>query len=157
MYFLDAQRRLGATVSFSGRMAPSGKVNVRLEPCGSAQLRLVDPDGKPLARFTPARMVLMVVTPGALGVGRAQKEYPLIADQATMDQIDRINYAKPLTTDAEGRIALPALIPGATYRIADRTTAGTAEGPKLRKEFRVKSGETLDLGDILIEKPATRR
>ncbi len=157
VYFLDAQRKLGATVSFAGRMASSGKVNVRLEPCGSAWLRLVDPHGKPLARFTPARMVLMVVTPGAVGVGLGQKEYPLLADQATMSQIDRINYAKPPTTDAEGRITLPALIPGATYRIADRTTAGTAEGPKLRKEFRVKSGEALDLGDILIEKPVMRR
>ncbi len=26
-------------------------------------------------------------------------------------------------------------------------------GPKVRKEFKVKPGETLDLGDILIEKP----
>jgi hypothetical protein len=157
VYFLDAQRKLGATVSFSGRMASSGKVNVRLEPCDSARLRLVDPGGKPLAQFTPARMVMMVVTPGALGVGRAQKEYPLIADQATMDRIDPINHAKPPTTDAEGRITLAARIPGASYRIADRTTAGTADGLRLRKEFSVKSGEALDLGDILIEKPGTRR
>ncbi len=157
VYFLDAQRRLGATVFFSGRMASSGNVNVRLEPCGSARLRLVDPGGKPLARFAPTRLVLMVVTPGALGVGRVQKEYPLIADQATMDRIDAINFAKPLTTDAEGWITLPALIPGATYRIADPTTSGTAEGPKVRRDFTVKSGETLDLGDIVIEKPATRR
>ncbi len=74
-----------------------------------------------------------------------------------MNQIDPINHAKPPTTDAEGWITLPALIPGASYRIADRTTAGTAEGPKLRRDFTVKSGETLDLGDILIEKPAARR
>ena len=157
VYFLDAKRKLGATMSFSGRMASSGKASVRLEPCGSARLRLVDSSGKPLPSFTPARLVLMVVTPGALGVGRGQKEYPLIADQATMGQIDPINHAKPPITDSEGRITLPALIPGATYRIADRTTAGTAEGPKLRRDFTVKSGEELDLGDILIEKPAARR
>ena len=48
---------------------------------------------------------------------------------------------------------LPALIPGSTYRIIDQTTARTPDGPQLRKEFTVKPGETLDLGDILIEKP----
>ena len=47
----------------------------------------------------------------------------------------------------------PALIPGATYRIVDQTTARNPNGPQLRKEFTVKPGETLDLGDILIEKP----
>jgi hypothetical protein len=44
------------------------------------------------------------------------------------------------------------LIPGATYRIYDGTM-GDAEGPQLRKEFTVKPGETLDLGDIEIARP----
>jgi hypothetical protein len=34
------------------------------------------------------------------------------------------------------------------YRLSDRSGPG-----KVRKEFTVKPGETLDLGDILIEKP----
>ena len=37
--------------------------------------------------------------------------------------------------------------------MTDLTTARDPAGPQLRKEFTVKSGETLDLGDILIEKP----
>ena len=130
VYFLDAKGKLGTTVSFSGRLASSGKVNVRLEPCGSARLRLVDPGGKPLARFAATRLLMMVVTPVALAASRAQTEYPLIADQETLDRIDPINHRKPPTTDTEGRITLPALIPGVTYRIADRTTVGTLEGPK---------------------------
>ncbi len=61
----------------------------------------------------------------------------------------------PPKTDAEGRITLPALIPGALYRITDFSTAkDDAKGPQVRKDFTVKPGETLDLGDILIEKPA---
>jgi hypothetical protein len=44
------------------------------------------------------------------------------------------------------------LIPGATYRIYDNTVGG-GDDPQLRKEFTVKPGETVDLGDILIEKP----
>jgi hypothetical protein len=47
----------------------------------------------------------------------------------------------------------PALIPGATYRISVRTRTGQVGKPPFRKDFTVKSGETLDLGDILIEKP----
>jgi hypothetical protein len=46
----------------------------------------------------------------------------------------------------------PALIPGATYRISDQSTR-TPVGPQLRKEFTVKPGESLELGDIRIEKP----
>ena len=53
-----------------------------------------------------------------------------------------------LTTDTDGRITLPVLIPGATYRFVELTTV-----PQVRKEFTVKPGETLDLGDIRIEKP----
>jgi DNA-directed RNA polymerase specialized sigma24 family protein len=61
--------------------------------------------------------------------------------------------AKAPAADAHGRIVFPALIPGATYRISDQTTARTPDGPQLRREFTAAPGETLDLGDILIEKP----
>ena len=48
----------------------------------------------------------------------------------------------------------PALIPGATYRFIDDTMVVRGKtGPQVRKEFTVKPGETIDLGDILIEKP----
>ena len=68
-----------------------------------------------------------------------------------MPTVDPKHYRKqrPLT-DAEGRVTLPALIPGALYRLLDRTDPN---GQQVRKDFTVKPGETLDLGDILIEKP----
>jgi len=52
-------------------------------------------------------------------------------------------------SDALGRIAFPALVPGATYRLSIPGTTGTQPD----KDFTVKPSETLDLGDILIEKP----
>jgi hypothetical protein len=78
----------------------------------------------------------------------------LRADASTLDQIDPLNYGATLTTDAAGRITFPVLIPGATYRLLDFSSiSASAGGPKFRKEFTVKPGETsLDLGDILIEK-----
>ena len=95
----------------------------------------------------------MVVTAGPSFSPANEKAGHILADEGSLAQIDPINYGKGLVTDAEGRITLPVLIPGATYRITDVTTARDPAGPQLRKEFTVKSGETLDLGDILIEKP----
>jgi hypothetical protein len=48
------------------------------------------------------------------------------------------------------------LIPGATYRFSAGTN-GEEAGPRLRREFTVKPGEILDLGEILIERPQSRR
>jgi hypothetical protein len=48
---------------------------------------------------------------------------------------------------------LPDLIPGAPYRLSDNSTANDDKGVQLRRDFTVKNGETVDLGDILVEKP----
>ena len=68
-----------------------------------------------------------------------------------MSEVDPINYSRDLPLDPEGRLTLPCLIPGATYRIIDYNVGRDAQ-PKVHKEFTVKPGETLDLGDILIGK-----
>ena len=52
-------------------------------------------------------------------------------------------------SDAQGRVAFPALVPGASYR---RNQLYVKEAG-LVTEFTVKPGETLDLGDIVIKKP----
>jgi hypothetical protein len=71
-----------------------------------------------------------------------------------MANIDRKHYWPQPATDAEGRITLVSLIPGALYRLGDFSTVNDQDkGMQVRKEFTVKPGETLDLGDILIEKP----
>jgi hypothetical protein len=70
--------------------------------------------------------------------------------------ISRVMFGErdPISDD-QGRIIFPALIPGATYRVIDRMPFRGPDGPQLRRDFTVKPGETLDLGDILIEKPQT--
>jgi hypothetical protein len=152
VYFLDPRRKLGTTAAFSGKSAAGGPVTVRLEPCGTAQARLVGPDGKPIEGVSQPGLISMVVTPGALPTPKSQKEGLLLSDEGALTQVDPINYQKNPAPDAQGRVTFPALIPGATYRIIDRTLPAGI-GPQIRKEFTVRPGETLDLGDIRIEKP----
>ena len=88
-----------------------------------------------------------------VGTGPADRGQ-LPADAAQLSIIDRRHYRekqRPLT-DAQGRVTLPALIPGASYRLMDRSDPSKAD--QVRKEFTVKPGETLDLGDIPINKPS---
>jgi hypothetical protein len=156
VYFLDSRRELGATAYLSHKSALDGPVTVRLERCGQARARLVDPAGKPVARSRDtygSHMTMMVVTPGPHRSSEdAADQLRLAADLGSLARFDSIHYQKGLVSDSQGQLLLPALIPGATYRIYDDTPDNEA-GPRLRKEFTVKPGETLDLGDILVEKP----
>ncbi len=148
--FFAPNERLGATLMLSGKSGSGGPVIVRLEPCGTARARLIDRDKKPVARFPGARLISMVVTPGA-SLGDANQQGQLADDEAAFSAIDRARYAyDPLTvSDTKGRISLPDLIPGASYRVR----AGPRGGPpSFRKDFTVKPGETVDLGEIVVER-----
>ena len=152
VYFLDSRHEMGATAHLSGKSAAGGPVTVRLERCGTAKARLVDPRGKPVAEYRRPS-VTMVVTPGPGFDARHEKPGVLFANEASLPGLDPTHYPTHPVSDAEGRMVLPALIPGATYRLFDITT-GPGGVVSIRKEFTVKPGETLDLGDILIAKPA---
>ena len=155
-YFLDPERKLGAIARFSGRSGADGPVTVRLEPCGTARARLVTSDGKPLDRYDARALASMVVTPGPLPRGARRKTVPCSPRKPAWSSLDPVNYGNDFQSDAQGRLTLPALIPGATYRIEDFTPAFGGGEPAIRKEFTVKPGETLDLGDILIARPQGR-
>ncbi len=155
-YFLEPGRKLGATARFSGRSAAAGPATVRLEPCGTARARLVTPDGKPLDRYSPGNLASMVVTPGPPYGRSPAKDGPLFADESPLFRIDPVHYGDDFQSDAQGRVTFPALIPGASYRLVDRTPLMDGGEPVIRKEFTVKPGEALDLGDILVAKPVRR-
>ncbi len=97
----------------------------------------------------------ILATPGPPGMTFDKAEQAqLAADEAPYANIDRKHYGTDLRADPEGRITLPDLIPGALYRLCDLSVRNDADkGIQVRKEFTVKPGETLDLGEIRIEKP----
>jgi hypothetical protein len=151
--FLDADHQWGTTVELSGR--DSGKeIEVRLQPCGAATARFITSDGKPIASIAPHFEILSSSGPSSRTRNAREREL-LSADAASVINLDRKHYWNDRLSDADGRIMLPSLIPGATYRISDWSTVNDeTKGVQVRKDFSVKPGETLDLGDIVIEKPA---
>jgi hypothetical protein len=156
VYFLEPERKLGAVVNLSAKSMASGPYTVRLEPCGSARAWLIDPDGKPVAKPVRGLNIRMVVTPGsAMNAHPNEKEASLLsADEGELTDVDPINYETAPAPDVLGRIELPVLIPGATYRLIDHTMYVQGQtGPEIRKEFTIKPGQKLNLGDIRIAKP----
>jgi RNA polymerase sigma factor (sigma-70 family) len=142
VYFLDPKNKLGATVELSGKQI-ADSVKVQLAPCGSAAVRFLNAEGKPIVNRHPALEI--VVTPGHHFFDvKSSEQGKLAADADFVANFDRLNYWDRPKTDSQGRVTLSALIPGATYRIIFASMMNF-ENPK---EFTVESGKTTDLGDI---------
>ncbi|MGH7137685.1 MAG: hypothetical protein ACREHD_18210, partial [Pirellulales bacterium] len=144
VYFLAAKRRLGATQIIK---AGDKERTVVLKPCGTATLRLVDDKGEPVP--SNYGLLEMVVTPGPYHYDReALERGELTADADYVSNIDRTNNPFPPHEDENGTRTSKALIPGATYRVV-----GMRDGQiKIVKEFQVKPNETVDFGDITVER-----
>jgi RNA polymerase sigma factor (sigma-70 family) len=158
VYFLDAEHGWGAVAEFSGKRFGQ-ELTVRLEPCGLAKARFVGPDGKPIEKLDSFPYLRLLMTSGPSNAGYLDWGTELAADEAYLPNVDPQHYQRPRgpLTDADGKITLPDLIPGAPYRIADWSTVNVqGKGLLLRKDFNVKAGEAIDLGEILVEQPQTR-
>jgi hypothetical protein len=102
----------------------SGKpLEVRLQPCGSAKARFLTADGKPATGRLTSPDVRLVLAAGDLAFWGGFVQHS--------------NVRKDWHTDAEGRVTWRGLVPGATYRVHDR-------------DFTVRPGEVLDLGDFVV-------
>jgi hypothetical protein len=151
IHILDPEHEWGATVEVTGKEAGED-VTIRLQPCGQGKARFVGPDGKPVAKKKPHFEI--VATPGPSSISRDEREQSeLAADASLVANVDRKHYWNLPGTDDEGRITLISLIPGALYRIIDFSTVNEKKGILIRKDFTVRPGEVLDLGDIVIAKP----
>ena len=140
------------TVELSGKQAGE-EMTVRLQPCGRATARLVGTDGKPIAGLFPQFEILGSPGPRQdIRVDREQAE--LAADTVYVPNIDPRYHLNLPRTGADGRITLPDLIPGATYRISGSVFNVPTKRDPVYKDFTVKPGETLDLGDIPIDRAA---
>jgi hypothetical protein len=142
--FLDAEHEWGAAIKLSGNQAGE-EVTIHLERCGQAKARFVSRDGKPVADAD----LEFVATPHLRSFQRTENEPPgLIDDSILVAAIDRKHYGHPVrpVSEGDGRFTLPNLILGALYRLS----AHGADERTIRKDIRVKPGESVELGEISI-------
>jgi hypothetical protein len=151
LLFLDPARDLGGFVELPGKQAGGEPVTVRLSQCSTARARFVDDKGKPLADYRPPLSLLLPPGPHLV-----PKSLPQLSeggmrspDSLWAGQLDPRRYGKGPATDPAGRVTLPGLIPGATYRLL-------LSGGKAR-DFTVRPGETLDLGELTAARPPAPR
>ncbi|MBO0699480.1 MAG: carboxypeptidase regulatory-like domain-containing protein, partial [Zavarzinella sp.] len=121
--FWHEERKLGVT--WRPKPGSPDTYDVHLRPNGSATGRLADQDGQPLPDHTIEVYFRM---PGETGWGQW---FPM----------------KTLRTDAQGRFELPNLPEGVEFSLRYTLKKSPAPGPYWH-EFRVKSGEAKDLGDV---------
>jgi RNA polymerase sigma factor (sigma-70 family) len=135
---IGPENKHGATVEVLPKDV-KGELTVKLAPCGSAKVRFVDGDGKPLVKYSP--WLQLVVTPGPT-IHEALRDKVLAAEIATL--IDRYGDRTPGApkTDDKGYITFEGLIPGATYRL--KKTMHEPEN-EIIKEFTAEAGKTLEV------------
>jgi protocatechuate 3,4-dioxygenase beta subunit len=146
---IDSKQRRGAAVEISARESGDEPV-IRLAPCGSVRVRLVDEAGKPVVRY---RLVLeFLVIPGRFqcefdGNFRGE-DLAACAGQALLGYGG--HWGGP-PTDADGRVTLSGLIPGATYRLLTSEHDAVSLDSEILEDFRVEPGQVLDLPEFTIK------
>ena len=140
IHFLDAKRQVGGTARVK---AADATPTIRLEPCGEATARFVDSEGNPQVKVQADLHLRM---PSLNRNSSEASERQPRRDEDFVANIDRINYRPAPKTDEEGRVTFPALIPGAEYYVS-----AYVNGERTQKTFKVQSGETVDLGEIVVK------
>jgi hypothetical protein len=148
----DLKASLGTTLEFTCAQASGPPLTVTLQPCGAATVRYVDRKGKPVPDLKP--WVVIALSPGTVMAatvltGKDDKELE-------GDWIMWVNFGRgpnpDVRTDADGRVTIPALIPGALYEItSDRAKFDFRTGME-KVEFRARAGETLKLPDLVVDR-----
>jgi protocatechuate 3,4-dioxygenase beta subunit len=135
-FFVDLEHQLSTTVELTAKLARQGPVIVQLQKCGAATFQWKDRECKPVAKQDAGPLLMLIITPGTEEFTRDK----VMADYVFQANLDWERLGRKLRTDAEGRVTFVSLIPGATYRIHGR-------------EFVAEAGKTLNLGDVVMEKP----
>jgi RNA polymerase sigma factor (sigma-70 family) len=127
--FFDPSNQQGAVTEIA---STSETVTVQLAPCGTAKARFVSGDHDPVPHRRTE--IDIVVNPGS-----NEREMVLDADVVPASGLDWQNYGVPPRSDDKGCLTLPALIPGATYRLG--------RGPSFIFRSDAK-GKTQDWGKV---------
>jgi hypothetical protein len=143
VFFLDAKRRWAAVAQVSAKRAGNKPLTVRLVPCGSAVVCLRNAQGRPLPnyRLNPFGLEFLLPSPSPTDPKAPRPKLPR-AETMRRESFDRVYYGDGPKTDAQGRLTLPGLIPGVTYRLNERGHV---------REFKPESGKQVKLADIVLQ------
>jgi RNA polymerase sigma factor (sigma-70 family) len=134
---------LGGIAEISAKGAGGKAVEVKLGKCESAEVRFVDAKGNAVQQKI---WLELLVKPGPSATksrveGKPAAEAALLATPYSLQ-----GEKSPVAPDAEGRIVIPGLIPGATYRIKVLTGKEKFENEiAFEKDFTVEAGKTTKL------------
>jgi RNA polymerase sigma factor (sigma-70 family) len=120
----------GAVVEVSAKAAGGKPIEVKVVPCQSAEVRFVDANRKAVKQKV---WLELVIKPGA--------ETAMLASPYSVH-----GEKSPVEPDANGRITIPGLIPGATYRLKVlKGQQGLENETAFEKEFTVEAGKATKL------------
>ena len=130
---------------------------ITLEKCGSATVRFIDPDGKPIAG-KPQAVLIELADQRTPEVGIAPPGYksgPTFANW----EVDSEKYQNQnQRTDDAGRLQLTHLVPGVTCLVRTGNFVPGQLGINEYLVIRVASGQDVDAQDIVVQpRPAPRR
>jgi RNA polymerase sigma factor (sigma-70 family) len=125
MFRHDGRKLVGSALVKAGSAEP---VEFKLEPWASVTGRLLDTDGRPVAR-------------AMLYVGGGRGNDPRAADSVPTGTV---------YTNATGKFTLNGLLPGVPYKLGYRVLQRPRAGGPATDEFTLKPGEGRDLGDLRV-------
>jgi hypothetical protein len=120
MLFYQQARKLGKVMAVKAEDQSAAALTVKLLPCATVTGRLLDSQGKPIAR---ARLRADVMPSG-----------------------DFSENLPPVMSDQEGRFCFDRVLPGADYAILASSPAIGFQ--TVAKKVSVEPGQTVDLGDV---------
>ncbi len=141
--FYDIKTLQGAFAELSPKHAAAEPIQIRLAPCGSATVRLVDPVGEPISRS--AVMFDVVLRNGPT----IQESFDRGGPSCISVPAGRFFGPQSVRLDAQtGIMNFSELIPGATYLVQ----ADEGRGFVGKATFSVQPGEKRTLPDIVLNR-----
>ena len=111
-------------------------------------MRFIDSNGQGVPGFMPTnpnQFVLLFVPENSLDASTSNDNL-LASEGIPQGKFDQTNYSD-LMTDENGRVTLPALIPGATYKMAFHELGPNKTFPR---KLKSAPGENLELPEVVI-------
>ncbi len=145
----DAEQQWGASFDVSPKATGDAPVTIRLAPCGSARIRLVDPIGKPVAGYRAALQIVLTAGGFQWDMEGTDPGKGPIADAGPAPGYS--NHVGGPPTDQAGQATFTGLIPGATYRLVTTENDRITMDSELLRDFQVGPGQTLELPQLTIK------